>query len=183
MKAIENTGIEYYCQVSDVELIKKIVKELPDSPLCINIGAGMGTSALSMLEARQDSTVISVDIDDCPYEKMVMEETGYCNTDRYWFFKQDSKVFGLNWEREAVDFVFIDGGHRYEECTEDALVWYETLKPNGIMAFHDYESPMLESVKKAVDDVAKMLRLEFVARRGTLIVYRKVANENIPDAG
>ena len=172
MKAIENTGIDYYCQVSDVELIKKIVRELPDSPLCINIGAGMGTSSLSMLEARQDSTVISIDIDDCPYEEIVMQETGYCNTNRYWFFKQDSKKFGLNWEQETVDFVFIDGGHLYEECTEDAMVWYETLKPNGIMAFHDYEHTMIDSVKKAVDDVVKVLKLVFVARRGTLIVYR-----------
>lgn len=179
MKAIENTGIDYYCQVSDVELIKKTVRGLPENPLCINIGAGMGTSSLSMLEARHDSTVISVDIDDCPYESQVMQETGFCNTNRYKFIKQESQEFGRNFERETVDFVFIDGGHKYEECYEDALVWYKALKPNGIMAFHDYESPMLENVKRAVDDVAKVLKLGFVVRRGTLVVYRKVENENI----
>jgi predicted O-methyltransferase YrrM len=179
MKAIERTGVEYYCQVSDVELIKKIVRELPDNPVCINIGAGMGTSALAMLEARQDSTVYSIDkdIDSISYERNIIRDAEL--EFRYNGILNLSQLVGVKWVEYSADFVFVDGGHTYEECYDDALVWYKALKYNGIMAFHDYESriKVLESVKRAVDDVVKVLNLKFVVRRGTMIVFRKVAED------
>jgi len=189
MKAIERTGVDYYCQVTDVELIQEIVRGLPDNPLCINIGAGMGTSALAMLEARVDSRVISIDIsEECLNEerKLIINSgvsginNGTLDRERvYATLLGESQFVGRGQEKESVDFVFVDGGHKWEECFEDAYVWYDALKPNGIMAFHDYESPIqvLESVKRAVDDVVKVLQLEFVTKRGTLIVFRKVENE------
>lgn len=177
--AIDHTGVEYYCQVSDVELIKKIVRELPDNPTCINIGAGMGTSALAMLEAREDSTVYSIDkdIDSISYERNLIRDAGL--ESRYNGILNLSQLVGAKWVEYSTDFVFVDGGHAYEECYDDALVWYKALKPNGIMAFHDYESriKVLESVKRAVDDVVKVLNLKLVIRRGTMIVFRKVENE------
>lgn len=179
MKAIERTGIDYYCQVTDVELIQEIIRGLPDNPFCVNIGAGMGTSALAMLEARPDSEVASIDIKWSWDEWNLLEENNLSQDEgRYWQFTAKSQEFGLDWKPETADFVFIDGGHTYQECLEDALVWYKALKNNGIMAFHDYESPIqiLESVKRAVDDVVKVLQLEFVTKRGTLIVFRKVEN-------
>jgi len=187
MKAIERTGVDYYCQVTDVELIQEIVRGLPDNPLCINIGAGMGTSALAMLEARVDSRVISIDIsEECLNEerKLIIDSgiyginNGVLDRQRvYATYLGESQFIGRGQEKESVDFVFVDGGHKWEECFEDAYVWYDALKVGGIMAFHDYESPMLEGVKRAVDDVVKVLQLEFVTQRGTLIVFRKVENE------
>lgn len=176
MKAIERTGVDYYCQISDVNLLKNLVESLPENPMCINIGSAYGTSALAMLEARPDSCVISIDIEDCPEEQMVMNENGFSDSSRYHFVKDKSQSFGLHLREESVDLIFIDGGHKYKECYEDAIVYYKILKPNGIMAFHDYESKIrvLESVKRAVDDVSKELELELIEREGTLIAFRKV---------
>lgn len=176
MRAMERTGVDYYCQVSDVSLIKKLVRELPDDPVCINIGAAMGTSALAMLEARPDSLVTSIDIEDCPIEKQAIEECGFDEEDRYWFRKGRSQDIGKEWKVPKVDFVFVDGDHTFEGCYNDALVWYKHLKPKGIMAFHDYQSriKVLESVERAVDAVTKVLGLKFVLQRGTMIVFRKV---------
>ena len=179
MKAIERTGIDYYCQVSDVELIKKIVKSLPGVPACLNIGTGLGTSVMAMLEARPDSLVASIDIEPCDEAYQVIDDAGFVDEYRYFPYQGESQKLGKKWKKPKFDFVFIDGGHKYEECYNDAIVWYKQLKPGGIMAFHDYESKIqvLESVKRAVDDVVKVLDLEFVERDGTMIVFRKANNE------
>jgi predicted O-methyltransferase YrrM len=181
MKAIERTGVDYYCQVSDVNLLNKIVRELPDNPVCINIGAAYGTSALAMLEARPDSLVMSIDIVDCPEEQRMAAEGGFDQEDRYFFRRGRSQDIGKDYRYPVVDLVFVDGGHTYQDCYEDARIWYRVLKPNGIMAFHDYESEIqvLESVKRAVDDVTKVLNLQQIAREGTMIVFRKVIHEDI----
>lgn len=181
MKAIDRTGVDYYCQVSDVNLIRSIVNLLPNNPLCINIGAAYGTSALAMLEARPDSMVVSIDIEDCPEEFQLMKENGFIDNKRYRFIQGRSQDIGNKWKKNMADFVFIDGSHTYEDCTEDAVVWYKVLKQNGVMAFHDYESKIriLESVKRAVDDIVPVLRLRQVAREGTMIVFVKHNYEDI----
>lgn len=176
MKAIERTGVDYYCQVSDVELLRSIVRSLPDNPICVNIGVGLGTSALAMLEARPDSRVIGIDIEDCPEAHKEIDDAGYMDEDRYRFYKSTSQDLGLTWNEGIVDFVFVDGGHKYDECYDDAIIWWRVLKTKGFMAFHDYESKIqvLESVKRAVDDFSVKYKLKSVARDGTMIVFWKV---------
>jgi predicted O-methyltransferase YrrM len=170
------TGVEYYCQVSDVQLLKSIVRSLPDNPICVNIGVGLGTSALAMLEARPDSRIIGIDIDDCPEAHKAIDDAGYYDEDRYRFYKFESQELGRMWKLNLVDFVFVDGGHKYDECYNDAVIWWKILKPKGFMAFHDYESQIqiLESVKRAVDDFSKEYELKSIARDGTMIVFWKV---------
>jgi len=187
MKAIELTGIDYYCQVTDVELIKKIVRLLPEKPVCINIGAGMGTSSLAMIEARVDSHVFSIDIEKCPEETQALIDSGIPFRTRYLFIQGQSQKVGKWITKEWADFVFIDGDHEYEACYEDAIVWYGVLKTGGYMAFHDYESnvgKIGQQVKRAVDNAIRILpNLRFYAREGTMIVFQKVDNhEDIPDA-
>ncbi len=176
MRAIERTGEEFYCQACDVELIKSIVRSLPTYPLCVNIGAAYGTSALAMLEARIDSRVCSIDIEDCPEEYQLMAENNFIDLDRYRFYKGRSQDIGKMWKENSVDFVFVDGGHTYDECYEDGRVWYRIVKPKGFIAFHDYESriKVLESVKRAVDQLVIDFQLKQVAREGTTIVFWKV---------
>jgi predicted O-methyltransferase YrrM len=168
MKAIEMTGINYYIQTSDVILIQSFVNSLDKNPICVNIGSAYGTSALAMLE-RLDSRVVSIDIKDCPEEQKVTAEY----KDRYQFIKEESQSFGLKWCRETVDLVFIDGGHNYQDCYEDIIVWYSALKPEGIMMIHDYGADITPEVKPAVDSIVKQLNLREIARYGKMIVFRK----------
>lgn len=38
---------------------------------------------------------------------------------------------------DGIDFLFIDGDHRYEEVLRDFLEWTHWLKPGGILSLHD----------------------------------------------
>jgi predicted O-methyltransferase YrrM len=173
MKAIERTGVDYYIQVSDVELLQKIVREIQyPMPVCVNIGAGMGTSSLAMLEAREDALVYSIDIADTGEADVIREENPIY-LERYIFSKGRSQDIGKTWCPRSVDFVFIDGGHSYHECYDDGLIWYDAVKPGGVMAFHDYEADMLPAIKQAVDDVTSRLGVEEIAHVGKMIVFRK----------
>lgn len=58
---------------------------------------------------------------------------------------------GANWFKDgSVDILFVDAGHSYEAVKKDIEAWLPKMKPNGIIAGHDYHS--WEGVKKAVDE-------------------------------
>ena len=41
----------------------------------------------------------------------------------------------------SVDFCFIDADHAEAACTRDILAWLPKMKPGGIIAGHDIDSP------------------------------------------
>jgi hypothetical protein len=51
----------------------------------------------------------------------------------------------------SVDCIFIDAGHSYEAVKADIEAWLPKMKPNGIMAGHDYNA--WEGVNKAVTEI------------------------------
>ena len=54
------------------------------------------------------------------------------------------------YEKESLDFIFIDAAHDYENVKKDINAWYPKLKKNGIIAGHDYDSH--PGTKQAVDE-------------------------------
>jgi predicted O-methyltransferase YrrM len=56
----------------------------------------------------------------------------------------------------ACDLLFIDGDHHYEAVLQDLRLWLPSLKPGGILAMHDIDSP---PVKKAFEDVVVAAKL------------------------
>lgn len=55
------------------------------------------------------------------------------------------------YEDGSLDFIFIDASHDYDNVRADVLAWLPKLKPDGIIAGHDYTS--YEGVKRAVDEI------------------------------
>jgi predicted O-methyltransferase YrrM len=47
-----------------------------------------------------------------------------------------SAEIGKKWDK-PIDFLFIDGGHKYEEVLDDFRVWSKHVRQGGIIAFHD----------------------------------------------
>ncbi len=58
---------------------------------------------------------------------------------------QAARIF----ERESLDFVWIDGAHDYETVRADIAAWWPLIKRGGILAGHDYNK---SQVRRAVRD-------------------------------
>jgi hypothetical protein len=55
-------------------------------------------------------------------------------------------------QNSSVDFVFIDAAHDYVSVQKDINAWLPKMKPNSILAGHDYGNSETQ-VKKAVDNL------------------------------
>jgi predicted O-methyltransferase YrrM len=56
------------------------------------------------------------------------------------------------YEKESLDFVFIDAGHLYDEVLADMNAWYPKVKSGGTFAGHDYFPGSWDSVVTAVHE-------------------------------
>ena len=62
----------------------------------------------------------------------------------------DSVEIAKTYTDKSLDFVFIDGDHRYKFVKADILAWLPKVKSGGILAGHDYA---LDDVNRAVHEV------------------------------
>lgn len=166
-------GFLYY---EEIGFLVELVDTLPPAPVIVNIGAGVGTSALTFLEARSDAFVVTVDIQKkargegaLENEEHALKQAGLYQTDRYKQVLGDSKEIGAIWNEKA-NMVFIDGEHSYGNCLGDINAWLPHIEENGILAIHDYAPPWPQ-VRQAVDEslVGKYEHIKTVA---SIIAFR-----------
>lgn len=127
--------------------LRRLALALPPSPKVVNIGAGVGTSAATFLQARRDLVLTTVDLQAgvSPHgglgnERGALKDMGLL-VNRYGYFQiaGDSKQVGKEWRAHwKINMVFIDGDHSYEGCAGDIRAWFPHLLPGGYMAIHDY---------------------------------------------
>lgn len=146
------TGEAFHHTPGDVDTLHRLAHMLPDNPVIVNIGACFGTSALAMLEARSDAFIFSIDVQICPLEAQHIQQAGL-DTRRVVRVLGASQQVLQYWPAETVNMVFVDGAHDYASVCEDAHQAIRILKPGGILAFHDYGTPSLPHVARAINDM------------------------------
>jgi len=192
-----------YLSHAEVDLLDALARWLPADPVAINIGAGSGLSALTLLTARGDLFLYTIDItfEMTVYggllsEAGILRAAGLLPTNRYVAIHGDSVKVGREWGNGPVDLVFIDGGHEYEECRGDIEAWWLHLKPGGFMAVHDYRKREAYAAQHPGEEITEHLlsyqikeypgvnraveelltgKQEVVSVVDTLIAFRKAA--------
>jgi predicted O-methyltransferase YrrM len=53
---------------------------------------------------------------------------------------------------EKFDYVFLDGGHKYETVLKDLKFLTQIIKNNGVILCDDYDLTYAPGVKKAIDE-------------------------------
>ena len=56
-----------------------------------------------------------------------------------WINKESSK--SIEDIKDELDFVYVDGDHKYEAVKKDIELYYPLLKEDGMMSFHDFDAP------------------------------------------
>ena len=185
MKAQKLSEAFGYLKMEELILLMRLVKSLPDNPLVVNIGAGVGTSTMAILEARDDSFVVSVDLytgvrpeGGLGNEYLQVKEAGLL--DRRAEICSDSVIAGKDWFdnknepwwRRKVDMIFHDAMHDEVGVTAEIEAWLPRVRAKGIIAVHDYTSDYWGGVVKVVDDLLRS-KYRFIDCADTLIAFRK----------
>jgi len=172
LRAKDITGWDdYYHTKEDVDTLQMLVRRLPPDAIVINIGAGLGTSALAMLEARNDLFILSIDTRVCAWEQKHLKKARLYDLHRVVRLLGRSQEIGEHWPWRA-NIMFIDGAHDFRSIREDAEIWVPKVKPGGIIAFHDYgpgEKYHLVAIKHIADEVMKGHRV--ILHRGTIKAF------------
>lgn len=118
----------------------------------IEIGAGHTTIPLLLAARRNKGRVFSTDIGAIDNTVKNVWKFPYSNEDIWDYkFSIDSIEMGRLWDREQIDFIYLDTTHDYKRTKEEINVWIPHLKVGGWMVFHDVQS-CVTGVFKAISE-------------------------------
>jgi predicted O-methyltransferase YrrM len=153
-------GIPTHMTMQERLVLLQSALELPAGFAAVEIGSYLGASTafLGFAALHRGGTVHAVD----PWTNDAMGAEGARDT--FGEFRRNTEPFahfivphhGFSADVQAreggiaCDLLFIDGDHSYPAVTADLRLWLPSLKPGGILAMHDIDSP---GVKQAFDEV------------------------------
>jgi hypothetical protein len=68
------------------------------------------------------------------------------------YIKDTSKNAANNFPNCSIDFMMIDGGHSYEDVKEDMTIWYNKIKPGGVISGDDFGTEHFTGLTRAVEE-------------------------------
>ena len=127
----------------------KIFQEL-NPRYIMEIGTAKGGTLFCFCKlARDDATIISIDLPDGPFGggypawKVTIYQAFKKESQKLYLLREDShkqetlekvkEILGQN----RLDFLFIDGDHSYEGVKKDFEMYSPLVRKGGIIAFHD----------------------------------------------
>lgn len=150
------------------QLYSYIVKNSSNNSHFVEVGVWKGTSAAFMgVEIINSGKNIKFDCidpflavgDELPEFKITHEDlkNEFINNMKplegyYTLYTLGSPEVTTLYKDQSLDFVFIDGSHKYEDVVKDVKAWLPKIKKGGILAGHDYHYTWPDVVK-AVNDV------------------------------
>jgi hypothetical protein len=139
------------------DLYDTIAEILPDGGSFVEVGCYKGQS-ICYLHDRLEDTGKTVDLevvdtfegdDDCGRGNFLEDFRANSGLRKICPMVGDSAKSASEWDDESLDGVFIDAAHDYENAKADIEAWRGKVKPKGIFAGHDADSP---DVQRALKD-------------------------------
>jgi len=164
-----------YC--GELFLIQALVQSLQDNAVVVQIGAGVGTGSLGMVEMKPTIQAYTVDISEGgPFGGLENERNAFKDTGLPCPVQilGNSQECWKDWPKDRpIDLLLIDADHLYPGVMKDIEGWTPLVKIGGYALFHDYESVNWGDVTKAVDITMQYPEWETVLRVDTLKAFRR----------
>jgi hypothetical protein len=136
--------------ISRIDLLKEIGLEFPNGKGA-EIGTFKGEFAKEILQ-NWSGTLYMVDVwkplgeEYLDSSNHAIHSTAYSETmnnisgyeDRGVMVRATSEVAANMFDRESLDFVYIDANHAYDFVVQDIKLWYPKVKSGGYLCGHDY---------------------------------------------
>lgn len=130
----------------------------------VEIGVCQGLNASWLLDNSNLEVLYGVEnwsVKGCRKCREETEEKMAAYGSRFvWKLGNSSEIVN-DFENESLDFVYIDGNHRYGPVNRDIHVWYPKVKTGGFFGGHDYVETKHCGVIKAVDNFFANIGREF----------------------
>jgi Methyltransferase domain len=165
-------GIQGWSQFTP--LYEQMVKKYAAGGTIVELGVWRGKSFVALLEyiKRYNAKIKAVAVDtwnctgneyptfsaeDC--SKMWddfhfhLDKAGVANYENLVIHRMMTAEAAKLYEKESIDFVFIDADHADEGCYRDMVDWWPLIKSGGTMAGHDWSGGWVKhSVNKFVKE-------------------------------
>ena len=151
-KVDKETLINFDCKA---KLLPDYAKKVPKDGVIVEIGSRQGASmAIFGLTSDESVRVYCIDIEIV--RELPINIKKYGLSGKVAILPGDSADVSKRWKL-PIDFLFIDGGHSYENEMSDSEKWAPFVKKGGIVAWHDYDYPLYDgpNVKPVVQDFMK----------------------------
>lgn len=146
----------------------------------VEIGCAAGSFSRTVLGQWKGEKYYMVDPWRVQSETVYRESTNTAAPFEQWFLdcqalaKEDRRVVLMrflseevagNFTDRSLDWVYLDGNHAKEAVLNDMALWWEKLKPGGIMGGHDFYNKTDEGffveVESAVTEWARLRGVKF----------------------
>ncbi len=113
----------------------EIIEGSQGNEVYVDIGVETGKSSKVLLHGAFSNNNKVYGIDPIP----VIGIDGILNHPNYTLIKKDSVVAGREWDKGKVDIAFIDSIHVKPQVMMELYYWWDLVKVNGWLVFHDTE--------------------------------------------
>jgi len=155
-------------------LMQALVQSLPSDAVVVQIGAGVGTGSLGMVEMKQSIHMYTVDISEGgPLGGLQNERNAFADTGLplpHQILGNSQEVW-RDWS-EPIDLLFIDGDHAETALQRDIDGWVKFVKTGGYVLVHDYQSVYWAGVVSVVDRNQRNYAWDLVLNVDTLIAFK-----------
>lgn len=168
-------------------ILPKLIRDFGLEVGC-EIGVAFGTHSQNILETTDVKKLYSIDPfrhfapseykDGMNFQQAYFDVLHYVVDKRLSYFGNRCELIRATsseaiemFEDNQLDFIYIDGNHSYESVKEDLQLYYDKIRPGGIIAGDDYGHSWHPGVKKAVDEFFAEKKIAFATHPQVKIFY------------
>jgi len=182
-RILENAKlIEGWLSQDEINVLFDTVNSLSDKGSIVEIGSWCGRSMLVLVAAAIkkgfknkiysiDPFLTTKDIPNGKYDEFIKNLKINNIFEYVTHIKEKSQIVGLDFQ-DKIEFIFIDGLHKYEAVKKDFELFYDNVVENGYIAIHDVCS-YFGPTRVISEFMDSSYNLKYITMTSTLALFQK----------